>query len=191
MEIFNSQKPKTYSDDYIATIANKVRESLKLERPYSPEEVVKKLCGEINETINEEYVDAYIKKSGETSFIIQLNADRAKTRKSFTIAHELGHLFLHMGFLIDDEKWNAINEDYQDSAFYRMSGHNIPGFYAQEEHEANVFAANFLMPKDEFIRVANDNLDGNRYNLSPIAEYFDVSEPAVANRGKWLGIFKW
>ncbi len=28
-------------------------------------------------------------------------------RKSFTIAHELGHLFLHMGYIIDEERWKV------------------------------------------------------------------------------------
>jgi len=183
---------KVYSDEYIAKVANSVRESLKLEIPYSPQKAVELLNGEIIDSIEDVNIDAYIKKNGTDSFVIHRNKNKnSELRDSFTVAHELGHLFLHMGYLLDDEKWNSISE-YQDSAFYRMAGvDGKPGRYAQEEHEANEFAANFLMPKNEFIFVAKQHLENNKYNIKPIAEHFKVSAPAAANRGKWLGIFAW
>jgi len=187
----NNMRNTYFPDEYIATVASTVRNSLGLKLPYSPEEAVRKLGGEIQETIEDEYIDAEIKKNGDDKFIIQLNKDKPENRKAFTLAHELGHLFLHMGFIIDEETWNSIS-DYQDSAFYRMSGNNgMPGRYKQEEHEANVFAANFLMPEEEFIDVAYKHLDDNRCDIKSVANYFNVSEIAAINRGKWLGIFKW
>ena len=190
-ENFNVSIPKMYSDEYIAIVANKVRDVLELKCPYSPEEAVRKLDGEIQETIEDEYIDAEIKKYGDDKFIIRLNKDKPENRKTFTVAHELGHLFLHMGFIIDQDRWNSI-DNYQDSAFYRMSGDNgMPGRYKQEEHEANVFAANFLMPEEEFISVANQYLDNGRCNTESLANHFNVSEMAVINRGKWLRVFEW
>lgn len=187
-----SSANKVYPDGYIAKVANSVRESLKLEIPYSPQKAVELLNGEIIDSIEDENIDAYIKKNGTDRFVIHRNKYKcSELRDSFTIAHELGHLFLHMGYLLDDEKWNSISE-YQDSAFYRMAGINgKPGRYAQEEHEANEFAANFLMPKNEFIFVAKQHLENNKYSIQPIADHFKVSVPAATNRGKWLGIFAW
>lgn len=184
---------KIYSDEYIAEIANSVRESLELECPYSPEKAIELLNGKIITSIEDTNIDACIKKDGTDSFIIHLNKHKPKKREFFTLAHELGHLFLHMGYLLDNEKWNSFSDrEYQDSAFYRMSGiDGKPGRYAQEEHEANEFAANFLMPKEEFVLIAEKHLKDNKYDITPIAEYFNVSAPAVANRGKWLGIFAW
>ncbi|GBU25372.1 hypothetical protein R83H12_02015 [Fibrobacteria bacterium R8-3-H12] len=192
MENSISSANKIYSDEYIAKVANSVRESLKLDIPCSPQKAVELLNGEIIDSIEDVNIDAFIKKSGADSFVIHRNKNKnSELRDSFTIAHELGHLFLHMGYLLDEEKWNSISE-YQDSAFYRMAGiDGKPGRYAQEEHEANEFAANFLMPKDEFIFIAKQHLENNKYNIKPIAEHFKVSVPAVANRGKWLGIFAW
>jgi Zn-dependent peptidase ImmA (M78 family) len=92
-----------------------------------------------------------------------------------------------MGYLLDKVKWTSMsNNDFQDSAFFRMSDN-----YTQEENEANEFAASFLMPKGEFIDIAKQHLSNNHYTIGPIADHFQVSEIAAINRGKWLGIFAW
>jgi Zn-dependent peptidase ImmA (M78 family) len=31
--------------------------------------------------------------------------DKARARRNFSVAHELGHLFLHMGYIVSPEKW--------------------------------------------------------------------------------------
>jgi Zn-dependent peptidase ImmA (M78 family) len=176
-----------FSREAIAKIADSIRHSLALLCPYDPFRVVELLKGEIIHTIENMSIDAAIKKDGERSFIIHLNPYKSHTRERFTLAHELGHLFLHMGFLLNKELWNSIPEgQFQDSAYYRIDGN-----YTQEEHEANEFAAAFLMPKDEFIFVSKQHLNNNQYTISPIARHFEVSEISVINRGKWLGIFEW
>jgi Zn-dependent peptidase ImmA (M78 family) len=175
------------SRERIGMIADSVRTSLGLECPYDPKEAVTLLNGEIRENIVDSNIDAVIKKNGVNSFIIFLNRTKPLVRERFTVAHELGHLFLHMGYLLEKTKWDSMsNNDFQDSAFFRMSDN-----YTQEENEANEFAASFLMPKKEFLVVAKQNLDNSKYNIAPIAEYFNVSEPAAINRGRWLGIFAW
>jgi Zn-dependent peptidase ImmA (M78 family) len=171
----------------IGSIADSIRTSLALERPYDPERAVTLLKGTIQPINIDHKIDAAIKKNGEEGFIIYLNIHEPDLRKRFTVAHELGHLFLHMGYLIDNEKWNSISDDgFQDSAYFRMSDN-----YSQEENEANEFAASFLMPRTEFINIAINHLDNNQYTIKPIADYFKVSESAAINRGKWLGIFAW
>jgi Zn-dependent peptidase ImmA (M78 family) len=175
-----------YSKERIGMIADSVRTSLGLTCPYDPEKAVTLLNGIIQPSIDHR-IDAAIKKNGDNGFIIYLNIYKPAVRERFTIAHELGHLFLHMGYLFDQTKWDLMsNNDFQDSAFFRMSDN-----YTQEENEANEFAASFLMPKTEFITIAKQNLFNDRYTIGPIADHFQVSEIAAINRGKWLGIFAW
>jgi Zn-dependent peptidase ImmA (M78 family) len=176
------------SRERIGMIADSVRTSLGLACPYVPEKAVALLNGEIQYISNLDHrIDAAIKKNGANGFIIYMNSHKPYVRERFTLAHELGHLFLHMGYLHEKTKWDSMTDnDFQDSAFFRLSDN-----YTQEENEANEFAASFLMPKTEFMDIAKKNLFNNRYTIGPIAEHFQVSETAAINRGKWLGIFAW
>jgi Zn-dependent peptidase ImmA (M78 family) len=58
--------------------------------------------------------------------VIWIDSTDAVTRRRFTIAHELGHLFLH-----------PLGQQFRDSTFLGNS----------QERQANLFAADFLMPK--------------------------------------------
>jgi Zn-dependent peptidase ImmA (M78 family) len=178
-----------FNRDVINNVADLVRSSLKLSLPYDPEIAVKELGGRIIQDVDDMAVDAYIKKEGEDSFVINLNGKKPFLRERFTIAHELGHLFLHMGFLIDKELWKSQDEEFQDSAYYR---YRMSGKYSQEESEANEFAAAFLMPRDAFRKQIYENLsNNNRIDIHAIAEYFKVSPSAVLTRAKWLGYVEW
>lgn len=126
--------------------------------------------------------DGYIKKTGDRSFVIGLGS-KPHRRKRFTIAHELGHLFLHMGYIINPVKWSSVGT-YMESVHLRY-GHS------EEEYEANEFAGAFLMPREEFEIVAEANRHGGYYSISAIAYHFEVSEDAARMRGRWLGLFSW
>jgi Zn-dependent peptidase ImmA (M78 family) len=170
-----------YSREAIENFSNLVREVLNLIRPYDPELAVKYLGGTIVQNITNMAIDASIFKSGDTGFIIRLNKNKPNPKDKSLIAHELGHLFLHMGYLVNNELWKS-KKNFQDSVYYRMSGS-----YTQEEAEADMFAMAFLMPEDEFkeqMKLQNKN-DG--VDMSAIAEYFDVSVNAAAMRAKRLG----
>lgn len=166
-------------------IAEVITDVLNLSPPVDIETIPEILGGKLEYIEFEDpKLEARIRRDGE-SFIIELDSERhSNERKRFSIAHELGHLFLHMGFIFDEEKWNN-KEDYSDSVYYRF-GHS------EEEYEANEFAAALLMPKEDFQKACIDNLEnGTEYNLVNIAEIFEVSEEAALTRGRWLGIFAW
>ena len=144
------------------------------------DEVVRNMGGIIKEDYKlSEYSDGIIRKTSVTSFEIRVSPDQSSGRRNFTIAHELGHLFLHMGFLINDEIWNN-----QQMTFYRKGN-------SQEEYEANEFAAAFLMPQRQYKRVLDQYAEGNLVDTSKIAQEFNVSTKAASNRGKWLGYLVW
>jgi Zn-dependent peptidase ImmA (M78 family) len=166
----------------IQNFAEKVHEKLGLEIPVDLPAVCQQLGGEvIGEDLGEE-IDAKIEKSGD-SFRIIFNRNRPNTRNNFSIAHELGHLFLHMGYLINPERWNSVST-YTDSVYYRF-GHDI------EELEANEFAAAFLMPEAAYRHEVNKSTKNGLCDISELAKRFGVSEEAAINRGRWLRIFSW
>lgn len=125
------------------------------------------------------FTDGAVKKEGE-SFRILVSPFQDEKRRRFTIAHELGHLFLHMGYLTNEELWKR-----QDENIYHRLGSS------EKEYQANEFAAALLMPKKEYLKIMNQNVIGNKVNTSKIAEYFNVSVEAASNRGKFLGYLKW
>ncbi len=165
----------------IQRLANTIREACELSTPLDMDEAVERLNGTLSFRNVDEF-EAKIEKLDD-GFKITLARSYPPLRKRFSIAHELGHLFLHMGYLIDDDKWDSVGE-YTDSVYYRF-GHNT------EESEANEFAASLLMPVVEFRKIAAANKHGNRYLIGPIADHFSVSTDAARNRGRWLGMFSW
>lgn len=169
----NDQKRKI-----INQIAELVRNQFSLTTPINMIDVVSSLGGEIIEApFDNNTISGKIQKKGE-SFIIQINPFELEERKTFTLAHEIGHLFLHMGYLVNPEKWKSINI-YEDSPMFRQG-------YSEEEYEANEFAAAFLMPFDEFKKAALNNL-----SINEIANKFQVSKEAALIRGRWLGCYGW
>lgn len=114
------------------------------------------------------------------SFYIVVPSNQPDARKNFTVAHELGHLFLHMGYKINDELWAKSD----DVVFNRRGNSEI-------ELQANEFAAAFLMPKSEYKRVMDEYSKGDTVFIDKVAEYFNVSIDAASYRGKWLGYLQW
>lgn len=93
--------------------------------------------------------------------IIFINKEMPNDRKRFTLAHELGHLIMHIPFPfnIDSER--------------------------DVEKEANEFASELLMPELE----VRDDLIGLTYSKLPmLKEYWKVSKAALIYRAKALNI---
>nr|WP_233285917.1 ImmA/IrrE family metallo-endopeptidase [Bradyrhizobium brasilense] len=97
-------------------------------------------------------------------------------RDRFTIAHELGHLFLHFPLVSQTHpgqgmvatRWVNENDAIQQRA----------------EWEANWFAAAFLMPQAKF----SSTYWSCGANLPAVASRFGVSLPAAEVRAKTLGL---
>lgn len=166
--------------DYINRIAERLIKELGISVPVTDlEGVVRQLGGKIEE--NRTLRDAYagtIKKTGRTSFEISISPYQSELRKRFTIAHELGHLFLHMGYLLDPSLWKEQNE-----RTYTRFG------TSEEEYQANEFAAALLMPREEFEKTVDELSDGKTIDVKKVADHFNVSVSAAKNRGCFLGLF--
>ena len=106
-------------------------------------------------------ISGAIQKHPERGCTILVNEKDIKTRARFTIAHELGHYFLHM----DDSENKVITS-------FRMDHSPI-------EKQADTFAAEILMPEDA-VREEYENM------VIPVsdslAETFNVSKQAMRYR---------
>lgn len=168
----------------IEQFADEVRIGYNINSPVNIEDVVTILNGSIKQVLIPlpHNSSGRITKAGD-SFLIEVPMNDSKTRQNFTIAHELGHLFLHMGFMLDQDKWDKA-DTYNDSAYYRFG-------YSEEEYEANAFAGAFLMPEEDYRQFIEKNAKKNRIDVNKVAKHFKISRQAATIRGQWLGIFNW
>lgn len=97
----------------------------------------------------------------EQQVIIFLNENLPNDRKRFTLAHELGHLALHLRIPFDERSDNMI------------------------EDEANRFASEFLMPE---LDIRNDLAGLTISTLGALKSYWQVSMKSLVYRAKALRI---
>lgn len=129
-------------------------------------------------------------------------------RYNFTLAHELGHLLLHS----NSEWYKTFTENYCDIEIENLYRKKTPGYIQQIESQANLFAAELLVPDNLFIKsmsfiikklnlvdkgfgiVYLDHQRGNRILLNNvIAELFKtfrVSKSVLEIKLKQLGYLK-
>lgn len=168
--------------EYINKVADAVRSYYSISTPIEDMvEVVTRIGGRIEEKLNfDSYYDGTIIKDGMDSFCIAISPIQNAQRKNFTIAHELGHLFLHMGYKTNQYVWNN-----QDQKVYRRFG------MSEQEYQANEFAAALLMPKDDYKNEVSKLWNSEKkIDIGLIASKFNVSISAAFNRGRFLGILE-
>lgn len=107
------------------------------------------------------------KRADGDVWILCVNNAHHKSRQRFTIAHEIGHYCLH----------RFTTREFRDRAFFRG------GTLGRMESEANHFAAEILMPEEEFRKAIEEGATG----VDVLATKFDVSSLAVRVRAKELG----
>lgn len=129
--------------------------------------LIKSLGGRVE--IAEWGSDESLHVDGPTSFTIFLPPSTSSRRDRFTMAHELGHFFLHYLYPRRNEGGVA--------SFNRGSRN-------QAETEANVFASSLLMPEHHF-RQAHRHLYPD---IHALARRFNVSPAAVEVRCQVLGL---
>jgi Zn-dependent peptidase ImmA (M78 family) len=168
---------------WIENLTVTIREKYNLRSPLDFDSFIAELGGKYEEIDDWARRKIVIEKVKEDSFIIRLQAGKPEKKKRFFLARELGHLFIHMGYLLDDGKWKKIE-----------IGGGFPRFgNSEEEREARYFAASFIMPPKEFrdscVKNSEETGNGKRIcNIQEIADDFQVSYHQALFRGKDLGI---
>ncbi len=115
-------------------------------------------------------VSGFIKET-DNQVSICVNQLDSLNRKRFTIAHELGHYFLH------SDKLKSGIIDGVDTL-------NRDGRADPIEYEANKFAADLLMPEELFRELWSQE----NSSITSMSGIFSVSESAIAIRAKTLGL---
>lgn len=166
----------------IENLADQIRACLDLRPPIDLDQAIDELGGNLRTDVSlPDECSGRIRKLNNVFEISirssQPNSRHWSPRDRFTIAHELGHLFLHMGYMVNPDKWRE-SSDYKDGVFYRF-GHGI------EEVEANAFAAALLMPRKEFTQ---EMISGSHTDFQLIAEHFGTSLSAARRRADILGV---
>lgn len=166
--------PKTFRD--IERFAESVLEKEGFDRnQMSIRDFVTKLGGKIEILREPDYKQlesGSLDVRGHRDFTIYLSPFTSVLRDNFTVAHELGHLFLHTG-----EPWGSL-----PTKIGRYKGENER--LERIEQQANRFAAALLMPRDDFKEVA----ERTKNDLNVLAGRFSVSLPAAEARLKSLGL---
>jgi Zn-dependent peptidase ImmA (M78 family) len=143
--------------------------------------LAKSLGAEVHYQSAKDDLSGFLLRDRETKHaIIGVNANHAPTRKNFTAAHELGHFMLH--------DFDDVHVDRHSKVWLRdqTSSQGI----SIEEMEANLFAAELLMPakfleKDIERHRTLDLTDENV--ISELADTYKVSPQAMAIRLSYLG----
>lgn len=103
------------------------------------------------------------RRGGKSGFAIFTNKDHGRTRRRFTIAHEIGHFVLHR---------NKIDREVIDDRLYRSR------LDSDLEVQENDFAAFLLMPWDLIVR----EMERGRDTVEELAPAFEVSKSAMSIR---------
>lgn len=112
------------------------------------------------------------------------NSKKNKERKRFTVAHELGHYFLHT---FGNSKTYV---DTRESVGIRFRDHESSKGTNIEEVEANLFAAELLMPLN-FLQQEIDKakpLSCVEELIEKMASKFEVSQQAMTIRLSSIGL---
>jgi len=165
-------------------LARNLLQEGKIGRPPVP---VERLAAQCGATIRYEPFDGELSgmmycQSGRSA-IIGVNSEDTAVRQRFTIAHEIGHLFLHKGEdVYIDEKPSS--KFLRPKEMVRLRDSVSGQATDPREIEANQFAAELLMPQD-FIFKSVEDLDPEisvDEAIEKLSHLFQVSSIAMTYR---------
>jgi hypothetical protein len=134
--------------------------------PVSLRDVVSALNLEVVQTAGEPFsCEAALEPVGDGHRIV-LRGGSPERRRRFTIAHEIGHFVLHPHRLAP-QRGGGVNAAWQ-----------------AQEREADLFAAELLMPED----LVREAVFSYGPDVERLADHFDVSRQAMQTRLKWMGL---
>lgn len=165
----------------MSDISDKVVELLhrfKIRRPPVPVDRIAKKLGILLAPLpgDDEISGAIVRKDGYV--VIAVNPAHHLNRQRFTIAHELGHYFLHHEL-----------EQHVDQNF-RVAWRNADSSKAVnwDEIQANRFAAELLMPTSFLVKDLDNLQTIDKRAVALLAQKYSVSADAMKIRLSQLGI---
>lgn len=151
----------------------KVLEKYSDARPVPVFKVIKDFGLEVNFRSLNDDISGWIEKLSDEEYSIVINLNHAEARKRFTAAHELGHYIYHRNLL---GSGTGDSRAYRSVAFSSNSKNSL--VLPNHERQANIFAANLLMP----IVTINTLMSEGVNDTKDLAEAMGVSEEAMRIR---------
>jgi Zn-dependent peptidase ImmA (M78 family) len=150
--------------------------------PVPVDKIAKELGIQIKLDKVDDALSGFIVRDKGKRALIGANKAHHPNRQRFTIAHELGHYFLHAGYTVHlDEGRLAYTVNLRNSESSRGEDN--------DEREANLFAAELLMPA-KFLREDLEGLEldllGDSKFLTDLAKKYSVSLQALTFRLTYL-----
>jgi Zn-dependent peptidase ImmA (M78 family) len=162
----------------IRTLVDLIIHQNNLTVPIDVEKIASAIGAEIKKDDFDESLSGFAFQKHGSKFI-GVNSSEGIQRQRFTIAHELGHLFLHKQSSVSYDKGMMLMRNTHSS-----DGTDI------KEIEANRFAAELLMPEDSLrhdllsagqIDLVEEN-DATKELISKLADKYNVSFMAMSIR---------
>lgn len=125
-------------------------------------------------------VSGQIRRLENGGFEISVNARDHYYRQRFTMAHELGHFYLHKSLVGDGTDDNSMYRSTANGHFYNTS------IKKRHEYEANTFAAFVLMPE----HLLKQLIQKNSGSIEGIDILLQVSKQALQVRLQSLGLLQ-
>lgn len=119
------------------------------------------------ECLDDKKSGALFRDDESTQWIILVEKRHHKNRQRYTIAHELAHYCQH----------RHLKKRFDDKIFFRG------GKVSPEEHQANNFASQILMPEYKLKELVASGVS----DVEELSKYFQVSTLALRLRAKSLG----
>lgn len=152
--------------------------------PIDVEQLARSLGADVRYEPADDNLSGFILRNRkQRSALIGVNSNHHPNRQRFTIAHEIGHFLLH-----DTE---GIHVDRSDCGpVVRRRNEESSKGEDDDEKEANLFAAELLMPatllEEDIASLEDANLLDDDV-LKPLAKKYEVSSQALAFRLAYLG----
>lgn len=163
--VSSPRDPREYSPENAASDARKIAQQNMLRMiPLDVRSLAEVLGLVLDARPMEEHMSGFLEKLNGR-WTLGVNSLHHRNRQRFTIAHEIGHYFLHRD-----------HSSFKDGLLFRKGND-----YSPHEREANVFASLLLMPEVEFKRALMDD------DLPAVAEMFGVSQQAAKFRRDYIG----
>lgn len=186
---FHRELPREYEliDELVEEIISEYKISIPIE---DMSKVVNRIGGKVEYINNVNHlINGTIRKEKD-SFVIYVDSYKNCQQQNFSIAHDLGHVFIHMGYKIDSKLWDK----HKDGEYF------APTLWDQV-NTANKFAYSLLMPRKyykEYIKSyiecremsGHPEIYNTHLNVESVAVHFGVSISAAHERGKLLGFLE-
>jgi Zn-dependent peptidase ImmA (M78 family) len=139
----------------------------------------------LHRSFDEAELSGFLARQPGTRAVIGINSDQPPNRRRFTVAHELGHFFLH-----GEQGQQEVHVDHTKDFQVKLRGPASSKGVDDEEVEANLFAAELLMPTRFLQRDFSQGFDVSDDDEAVVrlAKRYGVSTQAMSIRLGYLGL---